>query len=212
MGQGSGFRWRSLRAVSDSISRTRQRLREAKASPPTSLPIPHKNALYRLAILMHQMGQAPLPGAGLPVIQGDVPVQRLLRLAPPKPVQQSQDDSNNTENLAGDHDISAGGISAEDGHVTQVLSTDDDRPVADRSGRMQDENDLSENAAEAHPSDIEDASNWPEDDGSLAGTLDATIEYNKKELARLARKKKHINKKMKRLRGTVRRLTKRAHQ
>lgn len=97
MGNGKASRWGSVRVLSDNITRARQRLREAENDRPVPLPTPHKKALDRLAILMRQIGKTALPATNLPVIKGFVPLQPLLRLAPPTPVQQSEDDSEDSD-------------------------------------------------------------------------------------------------------------------
>ncbi|ERF71554.1 hypothetical protein EPUS_00543 [Endocarpon pusillum Z07020] len=109
MRNGTACSWRSLRVLSDYISRARQYLREAEADTRSPLPTPHKDTLKRLAILMHQMGQAPPPAANLPVIEGVVPMQPLLRLAPPTPVQDDSEDSYGDDGFNGFSDDSAGG-------------------------------------------------------------------------------------------------------
>ena len=177
MGNGTAFRWCSLRVLSDNISRARQRLREAEAETPIPLPTPHENALNRLAILMGQMGQAPPPAANLPAIQGVVPVQPLLRLPPPTPVQQSQDDSEDSygdDEFDGFSEDSSGESSAEEDGETEDLAGDHDMSEDDR-------------------------------------TLAAVIEPLQQTIERLARNRKHLKKDIKRLQGTVRRLTDQGH-
>ncbi|KAF7503930.1 hypothetical protein GJ744_003011 [Endocarpon pusillum] len=114
MGNGMASHWRSLRVLSDNISRARLRLREAEAETPIPLPTPHPNALNRLAILIHQIGQAPLPAANLPVIRGVVPLQPLLRLPTPTPIQDDSEDEFN-----GFSDDEAGEEAAEENDRTE---------------------------------------------------------------------------------------------